>query len=170
LHTSDSPPSRSERFSARNRVDPRLLYRVAMEGVKRFTELFAWQRAHELEVLSEELLKRPRVQRDFRFRDQLSDAAASAPRNIAEGFGRFRPKENAQYVRVAKGSANEVLNLFIEARVKGFLSAEEFPRFKTAADRAIGTIVGYVRYLESCDPDGPPTVARFPTSRRKPRR
>ncbi|PYR58464.1 MAG: hypothetical protein DMF91_17160 [Acidobacteria bacterium] len=110
-----------------------------MAGAKKFTELAAWQRVHELQLLCEELLKNTRVQRDFTFRDRLSDAASSGPRNIAEGFGRFRPRENAQYVRIAKGSANEVLTLFIEARTKGYIVPEDFPRFQTAANRAIGT-------------------------------
>ena len=126
-----------------------------MAGAKKFTELAAWQRVHELQLLCEELLKNTRVQRDFTFRDRLSDAASSGPRNIAEGFGRFRPRENAQYVRVAKGSANEVLTLFMEAQTKGYIVPEDFPRFQTAANRAIGTLVGYVKYLETCDPDGP---------------
>jgi four helix bundle protein len=126
-----------------------------MAGAKRFTELAAWKRVHELQLLCDELLRNPRVQRDFTFRDQLSDAASSGPRNVSEGFGRFRPRENAQYVRIAKGSANEVLTLFMEAHAKGYIVPEEFPRFLTAANRAIGTLVGYVKYLETCDPDGP---------------
>jgi four helix bundle protein len=135
-----------------------------MGGATRFTELSAWQRVHELEILCQDLLQRPRVRRDRKFWEQLSDAASSGPRNIAEGFGRFRPRENAPFVRVAKGSANEVLALFIEAQVKGYLSPEEFPRFKTAADKAIGTIVGYLKYLESCDPEGPFNAPRLPRS------
>ena len=138
-----------------------------MAGAKRFTELAAWRRASELQEICKELLKNPRLQRDFAFRDQLSDAASSGPRNIAEGFGRFRPRENAQYVRVAKGSANEVLALFIEAQTKGYIVPEDFPRFQTAANRAIGTLVGYLKYLETCDPEGP---NHRPPKRRKPRR
>lgn len=126
-----------------------------MAGAKRFTELAAWQRAHELQILCQELLALPAVQRNFKFRDQLADASSSVARSIAEGYGRYRPRENAQYVRVAKGSANEVMTLFIEARLKGYITVEEYPRFETAANRAIGTIVPYLNYLESCDPDGP---------------
>ena len=59
-----------------------------MAGVRDFRKLAAWQRADELRILCEELLKDPRVQRDYKPRDQLSDASGSAPRNIAEGFGR----------------------------------------------------------------------------------
>jgi four helix bundle protein len=133
-----------------------------MAPVTRFTDLAAWQRASELQLLCEGLLADSRVRRDFKFRDQLSDAASSVPRNIAEGFGRFRPRENAQYVRVANGSASEILTLFHEARVKKYIAAPDFPRFETAAKRAIGTIVNYLKYLDSCDPDGfsPPPPRR----------
>lgn len=124
---------------------------VALAGVKRFTDLAAWQRGYELLVLCEELLQRKHLRFENRFREQLTDASSSVPRNVAEGFGRFRARENAQYVRVAKGSASEVLSLLFEAHARGQLTAAEFPRFKTAADRAIGTLVGYLRYLESCE-------------------
>ena len=126
-----------------------------MGGARRFTELAAWQRAYELLLMCQEVLQQPQVQRDTRFRDQLSDAAASGPRNIAEGFGRFRPRENAQYLRIAKGSAHEVLALLIEARAKGYISADDFARFETAINRTIGTLVGYLKYLDRCDPSGP---------------
>jgi four helix bundle protein len=130
-----------------------------MAGVRDFRELAAWQRAHELRILCEELLQNPRVRCDSKYFDQLSDASGSAPRNIAEGFGRFRPKENAQYVRVAKGSVYEILSLFIEGQDKGYIAAPDFPRYETAAKRAIGTTVRYLRYLESCD--GPPKTTKF---------
>jgi hypothetical protein len=45
-----------------------------------------------------------------------------------------------------------VLDIFIEARQEKFLSAKEFPRYETAARRAIGTAVGLIRYLESAEP------------------
>jgi four helix bundle protein len=125
-----------------------------MAGIRDFRELAAWQRANEVRILCEELLRNPRVKQDMTFHEQLSDAAGSPSRNIAEGFGRFRPKENAQYVRVAKGSLNEILTLFLEARDKGYLSKANFPRYETAARRAIGTAVRYLKYLDSCD--GPP--------------
>ena len=122
-----------------------------------FRELRAWQRADELRILCEKLLNDPHVQRDFKFRDQLSDAAGSGPRNIAEGFGRYKPKQNAFYVRVALGSAHEILDLFIEAVQRGYLSGIDFPRHETAARRAIGTIKNYLKYLDRCDePPGYP--------------
>ena len=92
------------------------------------------------------------MQRNIKYCDQLSDAASSVPRNIAEGFGRFRPRQNAQYVRVAAGSAQEILDLLIDGRERGCISEQDFPRHLTAARRAIGTIKNYLKYLDNCDP------------------
>ncbi len=122
-----------------------------MAGLKDFREFAAWQRAEELRVMCEEFLSRPGVRQRFRRAQQLDDAVASAPRNIAEGFGRFKPKVFAQFVSFAKGSETEVLNILLEARSAKFLSATEFPKFETAARRAIGTAVGLIRYLQRSD-------------------
>ena len=125
-----------------------------MAGFRDFRDLAAWQLAHRLKLLAMDLCRRERVARDFRFRDQLLDAAKSGPRNIAEGFGRFRHKEFAQFVRIAKASEAEVLNHFIDAVDSGYLSKEEFPRFEHAAKKALKAANGLIRYLEST-PDPP---------------
>jgi four helix bundle protein len=54
-----------------------------------FTELIAWQLAQDLKVLVFTLVERPQIARDGDFVGQITDAARSGPRNIAEGFGRF---------------------------------------------------------------------------------
>jgi four helix bundle protein len=126
-----------------------------MAGWKDFREIGAWQRARELKLLAKELLDRPQVQRDFKFRDQLWDSARSAPRNIAEGFARFKHKEFAQFARVAKGSEGEVLNHFIDAVDSGYLTKEEFGRFEHAAKKALKAVNGLIRHLETT-PDPPP--------------
>ena len=73
-----------------------------MAGFKDFREIVAWQRANELKLIADALITKPEVARRFKFCDQLSDAARSGPRNIAEGFARFKHKEFAQFVRIAK--------------------------------------------------------------------
>jgi four helix bundle protein len=89
------------------------------------------------------------VARDFKFRNQLADAAASAPRNIAEGFGRFRHADFARFVRIGRASLQEVLNHFRHARRKGHLTADEFPTYEIACKRALKASSGLLRYLDS---------------------
>ena len=78
----------------------------------------------------------------------------SAPRNIAEGFARYKHKEFAQFVRVAKGSIGEVLDAFVDAVDNGYLTPAEFPEHEHACKKALSAINGLIRYLEST-PDPP---------------
>jgi len=137
-----------------------------MAGWKDFREIGAWQLARDLKLIAYELLKRPPAANDFKFRDQLRDSARSAPRNIAEGFARFKHKEFAQFARVAKGSEGEVLNHFVDAVDNGYLSKEEFPRFEHAARKALKAVNGLIYYLETT-PD-PPQFSPGPRKRKKP--
>ena len=119
-----------------------------------FRDLAAWRLAVDLEEKAIALAARPAAARDATFRDQLTDAAGSAPRNIAEGFGRFKHKEFAYFVRIAKGSENETLNQFETAVKKGYLSKREFYDHEHLAKRAMKAAIGLIRYLESTpDPE-----------------
>jgi four helix bundle protein len=132
-----------------------------MSGFKDFREIAAWQRSREVKMLAYTLLAKPEVARDFKFRDQLRDAARSAPRNIAEGFARYKHKEFAQFVRVAKGSLGEILNHFIDAVDSGYLTPAEFAGHEHACKKALKAVNGLIRYLEST-PDPPPRRPKKP--------
>jgi len=58
---------------------------------RRYEDLDAWQLADELKREVYALIASGPVVRDVKFCDQIRDSAASNARNIAEGFGRFRP-------------------------------------------------------------------------------
>ena len=127
-----------------------------MAGFKDFREIVAWQLARELRVLADALLAKPDVARRFKYCDQLSDAARSGPRNIAEGFARFFHKPFANFVRIAKGAQAEVINHFIDARDLKLMSDEEFIRAEHTARRAMKAASGLIRYLESTPDPLPP--------------
>src|SRR3970282_517219 len=101
--------------------------RVAVTGVmaQEFTDLIAWQLADSLEKFMLEVIRRPAVARDAEFCRQSSDAAASAPRNIAEGFGRFGPIQFANFLRIAIGSEKETKNQILKAWQRGALTDQE---------------------------------------------
>jgi len=125
-----------------------------MSGFKDFRDIAAWRLSREVKLLAYQLLAKPEVARDFKFRDQLVDAARSAPRNIAEGFARYQHKEFAQFVRIAKGSLGEVLDHFIDAVDNGYLTPAEFAQHEHACKKALKAVNGLIRYLEST-PDPP---------------
>jgi four helix bundle protein len=114
-----------------------------------FTELDAWQLSSELYRSVLPLLTRPPLKQQFKLRDQLEDAAASAPRNIAEGFARFEGPEFAQFLRVAIGSLSETRNHLMDARHRGYISEAEWNSCDVLARRAIGATNGLRAYLLS---------------------
>jgi four helix bundle protein len=119
-----------------------------MDRINDFRDLVAWKLAHELKLIAQALCARPALRTQFQFRAQLSRAAESAPTNIAEGFGRYYHPECARFARIAKASEVEVLNHFIDARDKGYLSDEEFARHEHAVKKALKAANGWIRYLE----------------------
>lgn len=57
--------------------------------------------------------------------DQLREAARSGPRNIAEGFARYKHPDFARFVRIAKASEVELINHLQEAHESNYLTAGE---------------------------------------------
>ena len=79
-------------------------------GVRRYQDLVAWQLANSLKKQIYALVEGSAAKRDFRFRDQITDAAASGPSNLSEAFGAYGHPEAARYVRIACSSLMETHN------------------------------------------------------------
>ena len=118
-------------------------------GANDFTELIAWQRADELERFALEMIKRPVLARDQTFCQQTTDCASSAPRNIAEGHGRFAPPQFANFLRIAIGSEQETRNQIIKAWQRGAITDEEKKEGLMLSKRALAAAVRLRQYLLS---------------------
>lgn len=112
---------------------------------KDFTELVCWQLARELNMFLGEITERPKVQRNRKFCEQTNDAGSSAPRNIAEGFGRYDHKEFANFLKIAVASEFETRNNILEAFDKGYVTEEERDTGLKLTRRAIRAVVSKVR-------------------------
>ena len=120
-----------------------------MTGWKDYTEIAAWQLARALKLEVDTLLRKPEIAGNFKFRSQVSDAARSAPRNIAEGFARFSNKEFARFVRIAKASEAEVINHLINAHDQRLITDGELLAARHLARRAMGAAIGLIQHLEA---------------------
>jgi len=119
-----------------------------MHGVWKFEDLVAWQLAMQLQTIADRYCEKPTIRRDVKFLGQLSDSAASGPRNIAEGFGRYYHPEFARFARIAKASEEEVLNHLYRARNKSYITLVEFEDGVHAARKALKAVNGLIRYLD----------------------
>ena len=94
------------------------------------------------------IIARPKVAKDFKFCDQIRESARSGPSNIAEGFGRFRPAENARFCEFAKGSLVETDNHILDALDQQYVTKDEWKELTQLIDRAIGATTKYIVYLK----------------------
>ena len=89
------------------------------------------------------------------FCNQIRDASSSACRNTSEGFGRFRPAENARFLEFAHASLSEVQDGLIEAREKKYISSELHDRLWVLSRRALGANANYMKYCATARAQAP---------------
>lgn len=79
-----------------------------IHGMGDFKQLEAWQLAYRLTLKIHRETKSFPVSERYGLTSQLRRAAVSVPSNIAEGCGRGGDKELVQFLRIARGSINEI--------------------------------------------------------------
>jgi len=104
--------------------------------VRDFRDLVAWQLAETLKCEVFAFTETGPAARDFRFRNDIRASSASAPANIAEGFGRFRPLQFAHFLGIAKASLVETQNHLIDARKRQYIDVALFSRLQNLAKAA----------------------------------
>jgi len=119
-------------------------------GVQRFEDLIAYQRSAALRDLVYDLTSTGAGLVDWRFRDQIRDSASSAPRNLAEGFGRYSPQDFRRFVTIARGSLAETQDHLAHGLRQGYFRPADYDRAWALSCRALAAISGLSRYLKSC--------------------
>ena len=82
---------------------------------KDFTEMSVWQKGYELVL---EVYKHTRLfpkNEQYGITQDIRRAANSIIHNIAEGFGRFSPKDKTRLYKIARGSGFEVISQILIA-------------------------------------------------------
>ena len=120
-----------------------------MAGLRSHRDFAAWQRAYELRRALMPVLRRTLHAKHFTLYRNMREAARTAMRNIAEGFGRFTHKDFARFVRIAKASELELLDHLLEARDCGYINAEELDALDHRTRKALKAANGLIRYLEN---------------------
>jgi len=111
----------------------------------RFLDLEVWKRSARL---SATLYQETKTQTDFGFRDQLTRSGLSIPSNIAEGYERDSDREKIRFLRIAKGSAGELLTQVYIGIEAGYIDrsvGKQWAEETTAISRMLG---GLIRHLK----------------------
>ena len=119
-----------------------------MAGARSHKDLICWQRAYELKLQVYELIRTGSVTHDFEFRDQLRESASSAPRLIAEGFGRYYPAEFSRYLRLANGELKETIESLDDGVDRRHFTRDQvipLQRLAKRSSRAASRLIVYLR-------------------------
>jgi four helix bundle protein len=111
--------------------------------------LDVWKRAIDF-VLSvyKETESLPRDER-FGLTSQIRRASVSIPANIAEGAARTSPKEFANFLSIAQGSASEVETELLIAHRLGYINEAAYVKLRGDIDDISRMITGLNQYLKS---------------------
>jgi four helix bundle protein len=91
---------------------------------KRFTDLRVWQAAHQVSLEIYRITARFPKEERYGLASLMRRASVSIAANIAEGFGRWSPKDRARFYEVSKSSAEELRHYLILSRDLEFLKPD----------------------------------------------
>jgi four helix bundle protein len=118
---------------------------------RKVDELPVYQKVTELGIAINAILDRPGVRKDWKLRNQISDAMDSATANIEEGFEQGTDRAFAKYLSTSKGSIGEIIGHLRRARRKGHLTAADLDRLIPATEEIGRMLGGFIKYLRECD-------------------
>ncbi len=113
-----------------------------------FEKLTVWQEAMELVAMTYQTTKTFPQNERFGLTGQLQRAVVSIPANIAEGKGRYHPKEFIQFLYVARGSLYETITLIKTARNLEYLRLEEQEQLLTRCQSIASKLSGLINSLK----------------------
>jgi len=116
--------------------------------IKKFYELDAWKKGHELVLEIYRLTKGFPKEEIYGIVSQLRRAASSITANIAEGFARYHFKDKIRFYYQARGSVAEVQNFLLLAKDLEFVDLENCKEMGERANEISQLINGLIRSIE----------------------
>jgi four helix bundle protein len=124
-------------------------------AARRYQELLCWQLAMQVYEEVVAFTANPPAGDDREFCQAIREAAISAPKNIAEGFGRYTHRDFANFLRVARSSLLETQTALRQALVLKFIGDDQYTRLLSLSERAIAATTRLQSYLRTTHDPGP---------------
>lgn len=118
-----------------------------MGNIQSFEDLECWKICTDLRRFISTITKNFPLEEKYILKSQMLRASRSVTNNIAEGYGRFHFKENAQFCRQSRGSLYELKDHLIIALDEQYISKEDYGVAMEKFLKCITLINGYINYL-----------------------
>lgn len=121
---------------------------TAQKVARSFEELKVYQKAKDLTNSIYTLTKKGTFVKDYGLVDQIRRSSVSVMSNIAEGFERGSRPEFIRFLFIAKGSCGELRAQLEIAKDQGYLSEQDYIRYRDDAKNVSGMIANFIKYLK----------------------
>jgi four helix bundle protein len=118
-------------------------------GVKRFTDLRAWQACDVFKKAVYRLCENVEIAKDIGRRKQIEESSSGPTAHIAEGFGRFNPADFARFCVMARSSLMESQNHWLDFVDKRYITHDVRLEVNQLAETALEEVTGLMEYLQS---------------------
>src|SRR5437667_10649484 len=106
--------------------------------MRKYRSLVAWQRAHQLAIVTFKAADAAYHPRSRALLDQVRRTAISIEANIVEGYALSTPLQVRRHLRIALGSAAETECLIATASELGYLPDQTSSRMRRPPDSTVG--------------------------------
>lgn len=120
-----------------------------MPIIKKFEKLECWKEARILVREVYALTQKPGFRKDFGLKDQVQRASVSVMTNIAEGFGRYSPKEFIRFLDYTQSSCEEVKSLLYIAYDLQYINEKELREVYRKASDVRNLTLALIKYLRT---------------------
>lgn len=84
----------------------------------------------------------------FALTDDLRRASNSVVHNIAEGYGRYEPRDKSRFYKISRGSAFESMSQILVAEAEKYVSSEKSEEIIVNYKEIIDELSALIRSLE----------------------
>lgn len=96
-----------------------------MEKYNDFRDMSVWQKSFNLLREVYKIIKKFPPEEKDALTDDLRRAGNAVVHNIAEGYGRFEPRDKSRLYKVSRGSAYEAMSQILVAETESYISTEK---------------------------------------------
>lgn len=114
-----------------------------------FEDLELYKAAREYRKRIFCLIKKLPAHERYNLESQMRRAATSITNNIAEGHGRYHYQENIQFLRISRGSLEEILDDLNVCLDERYFPEAEIKLLKIEGFELLRKINGYIAYLRN---------------------
>ena len=118
-----------------------------MEQIHSFEGLECWKACTDFRKFINGIIKKLPIEERYGLASQMRKASRSVTNNIAEGYGRFHYKENAQFCRQSRGSLYELKDDLIIALDEEYIIQNEYEEGVQKFEKSVQLLNGYINYL-----------------------